>query len=59
MIYYISDMHFRHRNIIRFDERPFADIEQMNDIIIKNWNERVTDEDPITFLAYKSITTQI
>lgn len=51
MIYYISDMHFGHRNIIRFDERPFADIEQMNEIIIKNWNERVNNEDTVYVLG--------
>lgn len=27
---YISDTHFGHRNVINFDRRPFADINQMN-----------------------------
>ena len=31
MIYYIADMHFGHENVIRFDDRPFADTEQMDD----------------------------
>lgn len=47
MIYYISDMHFGHKNIIRFDGRPFADIELMDEAIIHNWNERVTPEDTV------------
>ena len=31
MIYYIADMHFGHENVIHFDDRPFADTEQMDD----------------------------
>ena len=42
MIYYIADMHFGHKNVIRFDDRPFADTEQMDEVLIQNWNERVT-----------------
>lgn len=47
MIYYISDMHFGHENIIRFDNRPFANTELMNEVLIHNWNERVTGEDTV------------
>ena len=45
MIYYIADMHFGHKNVLRFDNRPFADTELMDEVLIHNWNERVTDED--------------
>ena len=47
MIYYISDMHFGHENIIRFDNRPFANTELMNEVLINNWNERVSEEDTV------------
>ena len=47
MIYYISDMHFGHENIIRFDNRPFANTELMNEVLIHNWNDRVTVEDTV------------
>ena len=36
MIYYIADMHFGHENVIRFDDRPFADTEQMDEVLIQN-----------------------
>ena len=41
MIYYIADMHFGHKNVLRFDNRPFADTELMDEVLIHNWNERV------------------
>ena len=51
MIYYIADMHFGHRNVLRFDARPFESIEAMDETIIQNWNTRVTDEDTVYVLG--------
>lgn len=51
MIYYIADMHFGHTNVIRFDNRPFADTEQMDEALIQNWNERVTADDTVYVLG--------
>lgn len=47
MIYFISDTHFYHRNIITFGKRPFKDEQEMNQILVKNWNDTVTDQDTI------------
>ena len=41
MNYYISDLHIGHENILRFDNRPFADVNEMNNKLIENWNARV------------------
>lgn len=41
MNYYISDLHIGHANAIKFDNRPFADVNEMNNAIIENWNSRV------------------
>ena len=29
MIFYTSDLHFGHANAIKFDDRPFADVDEM------------------------------
>jgi calcineurin-like phosphoesterase family protein len=46
-----SDYHFSHENIIKYCNRPFKNINDMNTQIIKNHNERVKDDDTIYFLG--------
>lgn len=60
MIYYISDLHFGHRNVIGMDGRPFETIEEMDETLIRLWNERVTDEDDVYIVgdfAYRNGNT--
>ena len=60
MNFYISDLHFGHKNVIRFDNRPFYDTEEMDNVLITLWNERVSDDDNVYILgdfAYKSDKT--
>lgn len=57
MIYYIADTHFGHANIIRFCNRPFATVEEMNQFMINNWNRRVNPDDYVYIVgdfAYRS-----
>ena len=49
--YYISDTHFGHSNIIHFDNRPFSNVKEMEETIVKNWNERVTNLDTVYILG--------
>ena len=45
MIYFISDTHFGHANIVKMCERPYPDVEAMNEALIAAWNERVQGDD--------------
>lgn len=47
MIYFIADTHFGHTNILKLCARPFDTIEDMNECLIKNWNDKVTGADSI------------
>lgn len=49
--WFIADTHFSHANIIRYTGRPFADIEEMNCVLISNWNACIGDEDLVFFLG--------
>ncbi len=51
LIFYIADMHFGHRNAISFDNRPFQDVEEMDRILIENWNSRVREEDEVYIIG--------
>lgn len=44
-IFFISDLHLSHKNILKFDNRPFEDLQEMHVELIKNWNSVVGDED--------------
>jgi calcineurin-like phosphoesterase family protein len=49
--FYISDLHFGHKNIIRYDNRPFKTTEEMDNALIENWNKVVSNEDTVYILG--------
>tara|TARA_R110000803_G_scaffold73360_8_gene137209 strand:+ start:2416 stop:2973 length:558 start_codon:yes stop_codon:yes gene_type:complete len=49
--WYISDTHFSHRNIIKYCNRPFDNIDMMNERMIQNWNEVVHPDDEVFHLG--------
>jgi len=46
-IWFTSDTHFNHTNIIKYCKRPFDDVEEMNQTLIDNWNMVVSEDDLI------------
>ena len=50
-VYFTSDTHFYHNNIIRYCNRPFSSVEEMNDRIIENWNDKVSKDSIIFHLG--------
>jgi len=51
MIYFTSDLHLGHANVIRFQDRPFADVDEMNEALIANYNEVVGPDDTVYILG--------
>jgi calcineurin-like phosphoesterase family protein len=49
--FFTSDLHFGHANIIRFCERPYASVEEMDAALINNWNARVHAHDVVWVLG--------
>lgn len=45
MIYLIADLHLNHANIIKYCNRPFRSVQEMNSTIIRNWNNTVNEDD--------------
>ena len=43
-LFFTADPHFNHANILRFCNRPFADVEEMNETIITRWNQVIGND---------------
>ena len=50
-LWFSADAHFGHKNIIKYCNRPFKNVGQMNKVLIKRWNERVKQEDIVYFIG--------
>lgn len=48
--YLISDLHLGHKNILKLANRPWSNIDDMNNDLVKNWNSVVKDEYDLVYL---------
>lgn len=55
-IYFTSDTHFGHRNIIDYCDRPWTNVHDMNEGLIARWNKIVNDEDTVYHLGDFAMT---
>ena len=51
MNFYISDMHFGHANVLRFDNRPWKTVEEMEEELVRRWNAAVGKGDTVYILG--------
>lgn len=50
-VYLVSDLHLDHSNIIKYCHRPFPNVNEMNRLLVRNWNRVVKDHDKVYFLG--------
>jgi calcineurin-like phosphoesterase family protein len=51
VIYFSSDWHIGHTNIIKYCSRPFSDVNEMNNTIFTNFKNQVKEGDELYFLG--------
>lgn len=50
-IFFTSDFHVGHDNVIKFDGRPFKSTDEMHETLIRNWNSVVSNDDTVFYLG--------
>lgn len=50
-VWFTADQHFGHENIIKYCNRPFETVEEMDQVMIDRWNEVVGEDDVVFHLG--------
>jgi len=58
-VWFTSDFHLNHHNIIKYDNRPFSSVEEMNYVILKNFNSKVKDKDDVYYIGDFSFSIEV
>lgn len=46
-VFFTADTHFGHKNVIKYCNRPYDSVEEMDEALIANWNAKVKDKDVV------------
>lgn len=49
--FFTSDTHFSHANIIKYENRPFKNVNEMDEYLIEKWNNKVNKNDEVYHLG--------
>lgn len=50
-LWFTADTHFGHAKIIDYENRPFKNVDEMDDLLIRRWNEDIQSEDTVYHLG--------
>ena len=50
-VWFTSDHHFGHSNILKYCNRPYKDVIEMDQALIDNWNSRIGPDDEVYVLG--------
>lgn len=50
-VFFTSDFHLFHNNVLKYDNRPFNDVYEMHAVIEERWNETVGPNDVVIYLG--------
>lgn len=58
-VFFISDLHFGHKDVIAFDHRPFQNVQIMEEELIRRWNKKVSRGDHVFVIGdmFGGVTT--
>lgn len=55
--FYTGDLHFYHSNIIKYENRPFKNVDEMNKVMVEKWNAKVTKQDNVFIIGDFAFST--
>ena len=58
-VWFTSDTHFNHANVIHYSDRPWTTKEEMNAGLIERWNDSIKPGDAVYHLGDFTLTTRI
>lgn len=50
-VFFIADTHFGDSNVIIYENRPFSSANDMDSMLVKNWNDTVSENDTVFVLG--------